>query len=62
MTERKAQSFTVQLALLAHVYKLEIIELCSMMSLAILGFAEDLHAMIMSLARYSSSSYQRRHR
>lgn len=61
MTKRKTQSFKGQFALLAHVYKLEIIELSSMVGLWLVGVATDFYVQMWSIARYSMS-HQRRHR
>lgn len=58
----KPQSFKVQLALLAHVYKLEIKELCEMVALWLVGVAEDLSALAWSVARYDLHLHDRRHR
>lgn len=60
MTDRRSQSeFKAQLALLAHVYKVEIIEMCSMVGAWMVGVAEDFYALAMSLVRYSMSHHRR---
>lgn len=61
MRGQKSQSLKVQLALLAHIYKLELIELCEMTGRWLLGVAEDLYMMVWLISRYTSH-HHRRHR
>ena len=61
---KKPQSVKAQFALLAHIYKLEIIELCEMSGLWLVGVAEDLSALVWSIACYDirHHHHHRRHR
>jgi hypothetical protein len=65
MTARKAQSsFKSQFALLAHVYKVEIIELAALAGRWLIYVVDDLYRLLWSIATYSVSHHhhQRRHR
>ena len=60
---RKPPSVKAQFAMLAHIYKLEIIELCSMTGLWVVGVIEDLSALAWSIVAYHPHHHHnRRHR
>ena len=62
MRERTPLSFRAQVALLAHVYKLEILELCERTGLWLVGAIEELAALMWSIAIYDQRHHTRRHR
>lgn len=59
--ERKPLSFRSQVSLLAHIYKVEILELCQMTGLWLVCVIEELATLAWSIAYYDIR-HQRRHR
>lgn len=57
MRHQRSQSLRVQLAMLAHVYKLEVMELSQLVALAVVDFAEELYLCLRDIARYSASHH-----
>jgi len=50
-----------QLAMLAHIYKLEIVELCGMAGLWVVGVIEDLSALAWSIVAYNPHQHHHHH-